>query len=382
MDHKKEAIHFFELSLKEEQHTVFETADILWHICTMYESLDDGKNISQCLQQLLHLQPKLLNAPPTPILQHSDSIRRIAQFYGRHNKKEEASALDQKIVDSVTGESIEPDFWALRKALVSVKDAFYSKNYSRAVQIGLKMLPHFVITSNSEKVDSRMLYLNESMKIFNLQLEVKVLIGRAKFLSHNFTEGLDYLQTIFESDLMKFDFGLKSQRSVICKYLIFRPRYFITCFPFELHPYSLYQFGKGFLYYGLWYLPNITMITEFLTSHESRHTGYYHHPRFRSQSTDIVSTGDRGVSITLINTVFPWLVNVNETVNNILESSVTSILYIIGLAPFVLIQICCCYCRVSIVLHFFNLWYKYFKVCLFVSVAVFISLYTLHLKTV
>ena len=212
-----------------------------------------------------------------------------------------------------------------------------------------------------------------------LELEVRVLIGRAKFLSKNYTEGLDYLETIFESDLMNFDSDSLRLGSVICSYLIFRPRYFRTCFPFELHQYSRYQLGTGFLYYSLWYLPNVTLIAEFLSSRKSYHTVY---PSFRSQSTEVVSTGDRRLSI-FINTMFSWLINVNKTVNSILESGKTSVLYGIGLVPFMLIQICCCCFRVCMVIQFLKCLYKYFKLCLFIVFpGLFIACYSFYLEVV
>ena len=365
------------MSLEEESHTVIESVDILYHLCTLHESINN--NVSHCLELLLQSQPELLDAPPSLILRHSEKIQHLSQFYGRHGKKEEANALVQKIVDSVTGVGTKPDYWILRKLVNSVKDAFYSRNYSRTVQIGLQILPQL---ESSEEVDTRMsmsahiVIPNESYK--TLELEVRVLIGRAKFLGRNYTEGLDYLQTVFESDLMNFDSDSLHLGSVICKYLIFRPRYFRTCFPFELHQYSLRQLGEGFLYYGLWYLPNITLIAEFLSSRKSHHTEY---PHFRSQSTQIVSTGDRRLSI-FTNIMFPWLISVNKTVNNILESSKSSVIYGIGLVPFILIQFFCCCCRVSVVIQSLKLLYKYFKFCLFVFVGLFIVFYSIHLEVV
>ena len=369
LNDKQEAVHFFELSLKEEPHTVMEQVDILYHLCMLYESLIDDKNVSQCVEQLLLLQPRLLDAPPSPILLHSKNIRRIAQFYRRHGKKEEANALDQKIVDSLTNVDTKPNYWTLHKAVDTVKDAFYSKNYSRTVQIGLQILPLF-----SEEVDARM--ITGVLSIKRLGLEVRILIGRAKFLSDNFSEGLDYLQTIFESDLMKLDSGL---RSVICKYLLFRPRYFRVCFPFDLHPYSIYQFGKGFLYYGLWYLPNIISISN-TGSQSTYHTIT---PQFRSRSTEVISTGtsDSGLSI-FTSTMFPWLKSIDKTVNNILESSMTSVLYGIGLVPFIVIQSCCCCCRMCIVIQYIQWLYKYFKFVFPISVCAFIALYRFHLQVV
>ena len=378
LNDQQEAIHFFELSLKEEPHTVMESMSILYHLCTLHESINDGENISQCLEQLLQLQPELLDAPPSLILLHSENIRHITQFYRRNGKKEEANALDQKIVDSITGISTKPDYWTLLKAVKTVKDAFYLRNYSRAVQIGLQILPQL---ESSEEVDTRVIPHMIPTKYKTLGLEVRVLIGRAKFLSKNYTEGLDYLQTIFESDLMNFDSDSLNLGSVICNYLIFRPRYFRTCFPFEVRRYSLYQFGTGFLYYSLWYLPNVdvTLIAEFLSSRKSYHTVYP--APFRSQSTEVVRTGDRGLSI-FSNTMFPWLINVNKTINSILESGKTSVLYGIGLVPFILIQICCCCCRVCIVIQFLKCLYKYFKLCLLVFPGVFIAFYSFYLEVV
>ena len=372
LNNKLNAIRFFELSLKEEPHTVIERADILYYICTIRASLN--KNISQCLEKLLELQPELLNASPNSILQHSESIRQIAQFYRQKKKKEEANALDQKLVDSITAGSTKPHFWSLRKAVETVKDVFYSGNYSRTVEIGLQILPQL---ESSEEVNTGMI---TPANYKTLKLEVKVLIGRAKFLNKNFSEGLDYLQTTFESDLMKFDSDSLNLRSVICKYLIFRPRYFKTCFPFELRLLNPLIVGKGLLYYSLWYLPNVTVIAEFLSSRKSHHTVY----PFRSHSTEVVSTaGDQGISVFMYNAIiFPWVINVNETIHKILESSKISILSIIGFIPFLLIQICCCCCRVSIVIQCLKLWYNHFKVCIFFSVLLLISFYSTHLTAV
>jgi hypothetical protein len=386
LNNKLDAIRFFELSLKEEPHTIIERADILYYVCTIHASLEDGKKILQCLELLLELQPELLNAPSTSILLRSETIRRIAQFCRRNNKKEEADALEQKLVDSIIDESTKPDYWSLHKVVGTVKDAFYSRNYSRTVEIGFQILPQL---ESSEKVDTGMITHNIMMpaKYKTLELETRVLIGRAKFLSKNRSEGLDYLQTIFESDLMKYDSDSLSLRSVICKYLIFRPRYFKTCFPFEPHLLNPLVLGKVFLYYGLWYLPNVTLITEFLSSHESHHTVY---PQFRSQFTEVVSTGDRGISVFMYNTIFPWVINVNETVHRILESSkmsVLNILNIIGFIPFLLIQICCCCCRATVVIRCLKLWYSRFKVSSFIFIAMcilflFITFYSVHLETI
>ena len=74
LNNEQEAIRFFELSLKEEPHTIMESMDILYHLCTLHESINDGKNVSQCLEQLLQLQPELLDAPPSLILLHSEKI--------------------------------------------------------------------------------------------------------------------------------------------------------------------------------------------------------------------------------------------------------------------------------------------------------------------
>ena len=375
LNDKREAIRFFELSLKEEPHVVMESVDILYHLCTLHESLNDDKSVSQHIEQLLLLQPKLLDTSPSTILMHSREIRRIAQFYQRHDKKEEANALDQKLVDSLTSMDTRPNDWTLHKAVETVKDAFYSRNYSRTVQIGLQILPHLL--TSSEEVDTKM--ISSMLSIKTLELEVRVLIGRAKFLSCNFSEGLDYLQSIFESDLMKFDSDLLSLRTVICKYLIFRPRYFRVCFPFNLHPYSTYQYGKGFLYYGLWYLPDLTLILNTW----SQSTYHAVPPQFRSRSTEVISThsGDNGLRL-FINAIFPWHVNVEKTVNNVLESTTTSVLYGIGLLPFILIQICCCWFRMCIVIQCLQWLYKYFKFCFFIFVCAFTTLYMIHLEVV
>ena len=233
----REAARFYELSLSKEYYhqSVIQKATILYKLCKIYEGLRRTDKSEEFFKRLMTMHPEVMNISLSQLFRYSTVMNDIVHLYEQHQKYDEASMLEEKLLESMTDIGSAPNREALTIGVNIARKRFHSGNYQKSIQVGQQSLKLL----SAEKMDVNGI----TFDIINQQ--IKILIGRARFHSGEYLAGLNDLETIF----MDLAFAKEAYTSMICKYLIFRPsKYFSLCSTLRLHPYTIFELGQTVCY--------------------------------------------------------------------------------------------------------------------------------------
>ena len=232
----KDAARFYELSLeKEHHHQVIQKVEIHCELCRIYEHLRLYNKAMDIFEKLILMHSEIMNVPASQIYRYNDVIWNVVSLYRQYEKHDEATMLEEKLVESVSDIGTVPDQQTLTAGVNIARHMFHGRNYQKSIQIGQNILRGL----SMEKINIQGIALDV------ITQEIKILIGRAKFHSGEYSAGLDDLEAVF----MDLTFVSEIYTDFICKYLIFRPsKYLSSCTEFKLRPYTIFLLGRAFYY--------------------------------------------------------------------------------------------------------------------------------------
>ena len=165
-----------------------ERARILLELCIAYEHVNDRDKYAECFSDLVNLHSEIIDASTYQIFRNSVVIRKLANFLYRHKKYNEAKLIKERLEDSmVAGLNRPDDIMYMEDSKVNVlataEVIFHIGNYSKVIAIG-----SLIVNAMENIQHSRYLHLESGCKL---------LMGRAKFHSGNYSEGLGAIESVF-----------------------------------------------------------------------------------------------------------------------------------------------------------------------------------------
>ena len=233
----REAANFYELSLSKEHLGVLQKVEIFLELVKIYEHLHLYDKSVEFFARLLLIHSEIMNASASQIFRYNDDVWNLIHLYKQKQFYYEAAMLEQKLLESLSDIGTIPDEQTLMSGVDAVRRLFHDRNYEGSIQFGQQILQALAQDNNG------IIGTTESDVA---KQEIKILIGRGKFHSGDFSSGLDDLETALAAVA-----NIETHANLICKYLIFRPsQYFSLCSALKVHPYTtIFKFGQT-----LWYL--------------------------------------------------------------------------------------------------------------------------------
>lgn len=203
IDECEKAIQFYELALEHQDLQVFDRGLILFKLYKW--------NV-EILNELLDLFPSLMAAPVSDFFQHNVVLNTIIETYTKHGYVKLADLLREKQLKVLHDVGQKPDLCLLRITKHLAESALETEsNYSRAADLAELAFKFW-------KWDQ---WLGDDMKKIKVQLWL--LIGKAKYLHGNYSEGLDYIQQAV--DFIYSENGTSNVSEELmqaCPYIIYR----------------------------------------------------------------------------------------------------------------------------------------------------------------
>ena len=165
------------------------------------------------------LLPRIRDSPGPFLFQNNKLLQEVIDFYRENGKIEEATILQERLLEVVKEIGVRPSVaTTVQKSQDVVEYLYQRENYTKAADFAAFALDSIKHLDPDQRNNARQIKLNLSL-----------LLGEAKFFSGNFSEGLDYIESVA-------DFILEQNASDIygkefaraCRFLILRGR--IHCF--------------------------------------------------------------------------------------------------------------------------------------------------------
>ena len=207
----EKAIHFYELALEHQHLKAIDRGFILVRISVTYISKKDIRT-ANILGMLLDLFPSLMAAPASEFCDNV-KIDSIILLYTRLGCANKANVLREKQLKALHEIGQKLDINLVVEVQYLAEAVFErERNYSRAVDLA-ELAFKFWVWDDSES----------GKKINKIKVQLWLLIGKAKYLHGNYSEGLDYIQRAV--DLIYSGNGTSTFAEELlqaCPYIIYR----------------------------------------------------------------------------------------------------------------------------------------------------------------
>lgn len=214
----------YELELEKENLSGIERARILVELCINYEYLGYHDKYEECFINLVDLHSEILDASTYQVFRNSVVVRKIANFLYRHEKYDEARLIKEKLEDSVMAGLTKQEEVRLEDYFVNVLATanviFHNGKYVKVITIGLHTLDELNSIDNYQV--PWYLHAKEGFKL---------LIGRAKFHTGSYSEGLSEIESVYlSSSQLKADRFYHKYQTTMCRYLVlYNIKYIYIC---------------------------------------------------------------------------------------------------------------------------------------------------------
>ena len=211
---KQKAVEFLEKSLKENQTTLAHSR-ILVMLYLSYSSFDHSRQQS-VIERLVELQDRVVNVSNSE-LYHDDVTLSMINIFRKNGFEKEASLLEDKLLEVILEIHAQPQHGSVSmdRTYEFAQHLFNIENYSKVIDIGTYILESLDIQNPDDN---------------DLKLRVGLLIGKAKFLAGNYSEGMDDIETALLEILNHTGQGYAEEKKSSCWYLIPRMKYINICY--------------------------------------------------------------------------------------------------------------------------------------------------------
>ena len=212
IDEHEKARHFYELALEHQNPHVFDRGSILFRLYII------NKGNVEILDRLLDLFPSLMAAPASEFCEHHLILNSIIVTYHRHGYVDKADLLREKQLKVLHEVGQKPDIQLLIHAQYLAQTVFErERNYSRVVDLA-ELAFKFGKWDEWPGDDS-----DFGKKINKIKVQLWLLIGKAKYLHGNYSEGLDYIQQAVDFMYSKNGTSTFAEELMqACPYIIYR----------------------------------------------------------------------------------------------------------------------------------------------------------------
>lgn len=207
----QKAINFLERALKENQTTLDRSRTLVMLILS-YTSLQSGSK-DLALSKLLEFHDHIMNVSGSE-LYHSDVTQLIINIFRKNGYDREADMLEEKLLEVVLEIRAQPQQGAvsMERAYQFAQHLFDGGNYHKVIDVGEYIM-------ESEKFEDQY-----------LKLKVELLIGKAKFHSGNYSEGMTEIEEVLLKVLYHPGSDYLKEKITSCWYLIPRVKYINACY--------------------------------------------------------------------------------------------------------------------------------------------------------
>ena len=179
---------FFELSLQYDIHNVISKAITMVNLHHSYKQLvpPEIEKAEVLLNNIFTLFPSIRDSPGSFLFQNNKLLQEVIDFYKENGKSEEATILQERLLEVVKEIGGRPSVaTTVQKAQDVVEYLYQEGNYTKAADFAAFALDSLKHLDQDQQNNAQQMKLN-----------LKLLLGEAKFYSDNFTEGLDYIESV------------------------------------------------------------------------------------------------------------------------------------------------------------------------------------------
>ena len=211
----------FELSLQYDIHNVISKAITMVNLHHSYKQLVplEMEKAEVLLNNIFTLFPSIRDSPGSFLFQNNKLLQKVIDFYRENGKSEEATILQERLLEVVKEIGGRPSVaTTVQKAQDVVEYLYQEGNYTKAADFAAFALDSIKHLDPDQQNNAQQMKLN-----------LRLLLGEAKFFSGNFSEGLDYIESVADVILEQnaSDKYAKEFASA-CRFLILRGK--ISCF--------------------------------------------------------------------------------------------------------------------------------------------------------
>jgi tetratricopeptide (TPR) repeat protein len=210
----QKAINFLERALKENQTTLDRSRTLVMLFLSYNSPQSDSKDLA--LSKLLELHDHIMNVSGSE-LYHADVTQLIINIFRKNGYDREADMLEERLLEVIFEIRAQPQQGAvsMEKAFQFAQHLFDNGNYHKVIDVGTYIMDSLDLETSDD------LYL---------ELKVKLLIGKAKFHSGNYSEGMAEIEVILLKVLYHPGSDYMEEKRTSCWYLILRIKYINACY--------------------------------------------------------------------------------------------------------------------------------------------------------
>ena len=184
--HERSA-RFFESSLLTDDHNIITKAIVMVNLYHSYTKLPaEIEKAEVLLNNIFALFPSIRDSPGSFLFQKNKQLQQVIDFYRENGKSEEATILQEQLLEVVKEIGGRPmEATTVQKAKDVVEHLYQGGNYTKAADFAAFALDSIKHLDQDQQNNAQQIKLN-----------LKLLLGEAKFFSGNFSEGLDYIESV------------------------------------------------------------------------------------------------------------------------------------------------------------------------------------------
>ena len=211
----KSAAYFYNLSLTVDDLDLFTRLKTLHDLSVIYNHMGQDDDAEKTIQSVLSLLPAISNSPIHELYQHVGNIYKLASHVRENKHANEADMLEGYIIQVIL--NVSADNYYYKELLYSprtpsIVELLYQKgSYTEAIKLGTSAVNLYKTSPEHNK------YENQSAKLLYI-------IGRSKFHSGNYSDGLNDLECVLNFTNITYEYW------TTCFYLAPRFEYLYLCF--------------------------------------------------------------------------------------------------------------------------------------------------------
>ena len=180
-----ESIHFYELAL-ESQHSIelFHKVTVMINLYNAYSATRNELKCNETAEKILNMFSYMMDTPPAEFYKHKSLIRQITTFYTLRGKIDQANALEEKQLHILRDIGQTPTIIIVREAMSLAQYKYGDGDYERAADMAVFAFESLELLHDEDR---------NRMKV-----ELLFLIGKSKYQSGNYSEGLDYFEHLMD----------------------------------------------------------------------------------------------------------------------------------------------------------------------------------------
>ena len=212
----EKAAEFLEKALKDDL-TTLDRLHVLIVLYACYNVLHHSERRQLVVTKLLELQNQLVNEVSNSELYHSDLTLPMITIFRNNDYEKEANTLEERLLDVILKFRAQPQQGSVSmdKVYQFAQHLFDNKYYDKVVDVGMYIVESLNLRNPNE---------------IHLKLRVELLMGKAKFLAGNYSEGMDDIETVLLEIMNHPGQDYTEEKNTSCWYLILRIRYINTCY--------------------------------------------------------------------------------------------------------------------------------------------------------